>query len=328
MPPIRRPPKTGVVPNSRFLPYPTCELLAAHQEPSQGSVVAELATNKPTAVRLIAVKTIPVMSEETKSAPTEQSNRKVDTAESTTTEGAKPEAAKTEQGQDASSEYANTKPTPIDIEKSKEAPLEPSATVTANPEAVESKKENKPVSKPTIDLTQHASSVDPKAPKPTGMHDSKPADDAVTETTNKLATLSTDGAADYKPVETSPEFKKLAESLVPVLDEVEHEEMWGVTLVWPADVHVPTQIVLQKFLNANDNDPVKAAEQFKAALQWRKKTQPLRLLQQKFNAKKFDDLGFVTDYPPNKDGVKEVFTWNVYGSAQGRMDEVFGDLDE
>lgn len=261
-------------------------------------------------------------SKPTESAPAEDVKTQTEPTESTGTQA-------------QTTESENNKPPPIDAEKSKEVPPESSAAVTAKPEAVETKTKAKPV----VDLSQYASSVDPKAPKPSGPSDTKvstsAADESLAEKTDKLAigeqaaVPSTDSTGDAKSINVSPEFKKLAERLVPILEEVKHEEMWGVTLVWPAETHVPTQIVLQKFLNANANDPVKAAEQFKAALQWRKEKQPLQLLQQRFNANKFDDLGLVTDYPPaSKDGVKEVFTWNVYGSAQGRMDQVFGDLEE
>lgn len=254
------------------------------------------------------------------------------TAEATTEPGVtgatKSEAApvNSEAAKVASSEPDTTKPAAIDTEKSKNALPGSSVAERAKAEPTETKNAEKPI----IDLTQYASSVDPKAPKPTGSSDTEPPastkDSALAEGTDKLAI--SDDTADEKAVETSAEFKKLAEQLIPILDEAKYDEMWGVTLISPADQHIPTQVVLQKFLNANDNDPTKAIEQFKAALKWRKKTDPLNLLKKKFNAKKFDDLGFVTDYPPNKDGVKEVITWNVYGSAQGRMDDVFGNLEE
>ncbi|ROW04762.1 hypothetical protein VMCG_04737 [Cytospora schulzeri] len=92
-------------------------------------------------------------------------------------------------------------------------------------------------------------------------------------------------------------FDEFGSKLQGILKEVEHDEMWGVTLVTPVATHVPTQIVLQKFLNANDGELAKAVEQFKGALKFRKEKKPLELAKRTFNAKKFADLGAVTVYP-------------------------------
>ncbi len=109
-----------------------------------------------------------------------------------------------------------------------------------------------------------------------------------------------------------------------------HPEIWGVTLADP-ESHVPTQVVLQKYLNANDGDLVKAKDQLTKTLEWRAKTNPLELINKVFSKAKFDGLGYVTKYlgdgkaeePENK----EVFTWNIYGGAKS-MDETFGNLEE
>lgn len=113
-----------------------------------------------------------------------------------------------------------------------------------------------------------------------------------------------------------------------ILKEVEHDEMWGVKLVTPVSTHVPTQIVLQKFLNANDGELPKAVDQFRGALKFRKEKKPLELVKKTFNAKKFADLGAVTVYPIKGSTVPEVFTWNLYGNVKGKMEEVFVPLDE
>lgn len=113
-----------------------------------------------------------------------------------------------------------------------------------------------------------------------------------------------------------------------ILTEIGHDEMWGVKLVTPASSHVPTGIVLQKFLNANDGDLTKAIDQFKGALNFRKENKPLELLAKKFDANKFADLGAVTAYPLKDSPVPEVFTWNLYGNVKGKMDEVFVPLQE
>ncbi|EXJ80301.1 hypothetical protein A1O1_08443 [Capronia coronata CBS 617.96] len=108
-----------------------------------------------------------------------------------------------------------------------------------------------------------------------------------------------------------------------------HGEIWGVTLADPAS-HIPTQIVLQKYLNANDGDLAKAKDQLKKTLDWRTKMQPLELLKKKFNRSKFQGLGYVTVYgaadSPEPEA-KEVITWNIYGSVK-HMDETFGNVDE
>lgn len=113
-----------------------------------------------------------------------------------------------------------------------------------------------------------------------------------------------------------------------ILKEIGHGEMWGVTLVTPASSHVPTAIVLQKFLNANDGNLPQAIDQLKGALKFRKEKKPLELLAKKFSANKFADLGAVTVYPVKDGAVPEVFTWNLYGNVKGKMDEVFVPLDE
>lgn len=125
------------------------------------------------------------------------------------------------------------------------------------------------------------------------------------------------------------EMAQLAKSMSNV-----HQEIWGVTLSDP-ETHVPTQIVLQKYLNANDGNLVKAKDQFTKTLEWRAKMKPLELLQRKFARSKFDGLGFVTTYEASDSEAKtslapeavEVFTWNIYGGVKN-MDETFGDLQK
>jgi hypothetical protein len=110
-----------------------------------------------------------------------------------------------------------------------------------------------------------------------------------------------------------------------------HPEIWGVTLADPA-THIPTQIVLQKFLNANDGDMDKAKLQLTGALDWRAHMKPLDLAKKAFSKTKFGCLGFVTTYTvpaadPTKPGTKEVFNWNIYGGVKS-IDETFGDLSQ
>ncbi|CAK7270883.1 Non-classical phosphatidylinositol transfer protein (PITP) [Sporothrix epigloea] len=112
-----------------------------------------------------------------------------------------------------------------------------------------------------------------------------------------------------------------------------HPEIWGVTLADPA-TDVPSQIVFQKYLNANDGSLDKAKDQLLKTLAWRAKTKPLELLARAYNRDKFSGLGYVTSYTaedgtydPAAPETREVFTWNVYGSTKS-IDQTFGDLQE
>ncbi|KAL9114789.1 MAG: hypothetical protein Q9227_001469, partial [Pyrenula ochraceoflavens] len=236
---------------------------------------------------------------------------------------------------DKTADSETAKAPPIDLGGSKEGPAEPIASVATKSEPLGASSKT---SKPVINLEQYQGSVDASAAKPTGPSgDAMSNEDTLAEKTSKLAvndkgsTAQADGAGDGKKLSVSAEFKKLADSVVKIIEEVKYDEMWGVTLTSPADTHVPTQVVIQKFLNANDNDVAKAEDQFRKALEWRKETKPLELLKRKYDPKRFDDLGFVTSYPSSSEGEPaDVFTWNVYGtaSAGGKIEEVFGNLKD
>ncbi|KAI0178986.1 CRAL/TRIO domain-containing protein [Hypoxylon sp. FL1284] len=112
-----------------------------------------------------------------------------------------------------------------------------------------------------------------------------------------------------------------------------HPEIWGVTLADPA-THVPSQIVLQKYLNANDGDVIKARDQLTKTLDWRAKLQPLELIKKSYNKAKFEGLGYVTKYVSSDEKStqddpesREIFTWNIYGGVKS-IEETFGKLDE
>ncbi len=90
--------------------------------------------------------------------------------------------------------------------------------------------------------------------------------------------------------------------------------------------------MLQKYLNANDGDVAKAADQVQKTLEWRAKMKPLELVNQKFNNARFGGLGYVTSYKDKETqepaaGPQQVFTWNIYGSVKS-IDDTFGSLDE
>lgn len=108
-----------------------------------------------------------------------------------------------------------------------------------------------------------------------------------------------------------------------------HPEVWGVTLADPTS-HTPSQVVLQKYLNANDGDLVKAKDQLTKTLDWRAKMKPVELLKKNFSRSKFAGLGYVTTYGDAggaDPATKEVFTWNIYGSVKN-MEATFGNLEE
>lgn len=134
------------------------------------------------------------------------------------------------------------------------------------------------------------------------------------------------------PVSLSAPLKKLALLIPDLISKTGHSEIWGVQLSSP-ETHVPTQIVLQKYLNANDGDAAKAADQLQKTLEWRAKTKPLDLLNQKFSKPKFGGLGYVANYSKGDEakdtatGPQQVFTWNIYGSVKS-IDETFGSLSE
>ncbi|EXJ72095.1 uncharacterized protein A1O5_04599 [Cladophialophora psammophila CBS 110553] len=108
----------------------------------------------------------------------------------------------------------------------------------------------------------------------------------------------------------------------------EHPEIWGVTLADPA-THVPTQVILQKYLNAYDGDLAKSKETLTKTLDWRAKMKPMELVKKKFNRNKFAGLGYTTVYGDADAAAdpeaREVFTWNIYGSVKN-LDETFGNL--
>ena len=85
-------------------------------------------------------------------------------------------------------------------------------------------------------------------------------------------------AASAPPVSS---LKQLADSVPSFIETTNHSEIWGVQLC-PAEYesHVPTQIVLQKYLNANDGDVGQAKDQLEATLKWRARMRPLESIKQ------------------------------------------------
>ncbi|KAH6956439.1 CRAL-TRIO domain-containing protein [Fusarium avenaceum] len=117
---------------------------------------------------------------------------------------------------------------------------------------------------------------------------------------------------------------KLNGRLDDIFSKAQHKEMWGVQL---SNIdHVPTKVVLQKFLRANNDDPVASEKQLTQALEWRKKMNPTALVTQTFDKTKFGGLGFVTTHK-GENGKETIITWNIYGAVKNNK-ATFGDVDE
>ena len=117
---------------------------------------------------------------------------------------------------------------------------------------------------------------------------------------------------------------KLNARLEDIFSKTLHKEMWGVQLT-NID-HVPTKVVLQKFLHANNDDPVAAEKQLTQALEWRKKMNPTALVTQTFDKSKFGDLGYVTVHK-GENGKETIITWNIYGAVKDNK-ATFGNVEE
>ncbi|KAK4178550.1 CRAL-TRIO domain-containing protein [Triangularia setosa] len=157
---------------------------------------------------------------------------------------------------------------------------------------------------------------------------------AATTTTAAPTDIATSGEAKPEtPTQTETAQEKEASPLTQLWEAAKahgHPEIWGVPLADPAN-HIPSQIVFQKYLNANDGDLDKAKDQLIKTLDWRKKSDPLELVRRMYSKSKFGGLGFVTTYVIDGKEVdepeeREIFTWNIYGGVKS-IDETFGDLE-
>ncbi|CAK7271306.1 Non-classical phosphatidylinositol transfer protein (PITP) [Sporothrix epigloea] len=172
---------------------------------------------------------------------------------------------------------------------------------------------------------EEAKPVEESAAVPAAVAEEKPAETPAVAPT---------AAVEEAPVETATETSAITpiQALYTAAKEHGHPEVWGVTLADPA-TDVPSQIIFQKYLNANDGNLDKAKDQLLKTLAWRAKTKPLELLARAYNSEKFSGLGYVTSYTaegtydPAAPETKEVFTWNVYGNTKS-IDQTFGDLQE
>jgi hypothetical protein len=111
----------------------------------------------------------------------------------------------------------------------------------------------------------------------------------------------------------STPLKELFAHLPAIISSTNHSEIWGVKLTDPF-TSIPTQIILQKYLNANDQDVNRAKDQLTKSLAWRAKMKPLELTKAKYSKEKFGRLGYVTVYDGDAEEstepeAKEIFTW-------------------
>lgn len=121
-----------------------------------------------------------------------------------------------------------------------------------------------------------------------------------------------------------PSLSEFFDHLPAILSKTGHDEMWGVSLKGTEDI--PTVNVLIKFLRANEGNLSAAEDQLRKALEWRKQTKPLELIESgRYSASKYGGLGYLTTY--EEDSRPLVFTWNIYGAVKD-MAKTFSDSDE
>ncbi len=183
---------------------------------------------------------------------------------------------------------------------------------------VTSEAPTEPEAAPTKSATEESKTALPEAPaesQPTApiletvSEEAKPAA-AETPSDAKPAPAS----AENTPTPASTPLSKLFAELSTIIKDADHGEMWGVDL--KDEPHVPTSIVLEKFLRANTKDVTKAKTQLTEALKWRKKMQPVKLLaESEFDNAKFGGLGY------------EIISLNIYGAVKDNK-ATFGNVEE
>jgi hypothetical protein len=210
---------------------------------------------------------------------------------------------------------AESAPAPAPVVEESEATKTAEAAAESAPAPAPVVEESKPATTAQVP----AESTPAPAPAP-----------AVEEPQPTAAEVPSEAAAPAKPEKsvepsaTTPLSKLFAE-LPSIIKEADYREMWGVDLT--DDTHVPSAIILEKFLRANNKDVVKAKAQLLEALKWRKRVQPIQLLEAEFDPAKFGGLGYVTIYPKSDTHSKEIVTWNIYGAVKDNK-ATFGNVEE
>ncbi|OIW30643.1 hypothetical protein CONLIGDRAFT_713235 [Coniochaeta ligniaria NRRL 30616] len=110
---------------------------------------------------------------------------------------------------------------------------------------------------------------------------------------------------------------KLQKACHKVMQELDYNEMWGVHLVGDNRNHIPTRLILAKFLQANSGETFEALIQLRAALMWRKKTTPRKHMTTIFDAKMFAGLGYIHDFQSIDGRAVAVFT--MFGHANKEL---------
>lgn len=204
---------------------------------------------------------------------------------------------------------------------------EPASTVAPALTPATAVEETKPAVEnpsPAVEEPKAATEASKPAAEEPGVaaEESKPAtSEAASETPAAPAKVEKPVAA---PAKTP--LSKLFAELPSIIKDADQKEIWGVEL--SDDSHVPTSIVLEKFLRANTKDVGKAKAQLIEALKWRKTTDPRKLLDEvEFDRSKFGELGYVTVYPKSEKHGKEIVTWNIYGVVKDNK-ATFGNVEE
>jgi hypothetical protein len=201
---------------------------------------------------------------------------------------------------------------------------EEAAVVAAEAPEASDKPSETPAAATTGATDKEAEPKAPEAVEETPAKEEEPAKDAPVAPETEAA----------KPEEQKPEqptyltkipgLSQLFEQLPKILSETGYNEMWGVQLKDSEDV--PTVNVLIKFLRANEGNVQGAQDQLRKALEWRKKTDPLALIESgRYSTTKYGGLGYLATY--EQDGRPLVFTWNIYGAVKD-VSATFGDSDE
>jgi hypothetical protein len=135
-------------------------------------------------------------------------------------------------------------------------------------------------------------------------------------------------------IASAREVKQLRDKLASIIAEAGYNEMWGIRLQ-EHFAHVPTTIILQKFVRANIANADKeggvvgaAAEQLTRALAWRREMLPRHKLDlDSFDLNKFNGLGYLTKHETLNGPRPIIITWNLYGSVPDKK-ATFGNVDE
>lgn len=114
-------------------------------------------------------------------------------------------------------------------------------------------------------------------------------------------------------------YDTLFAQLESLVKEAEYDEVYGVQLQ-PSGEHIPTQVIVQKFLRANANDVDKAKSQLLGTLKWRKEFQPLKAKDEAFSKERFGGLGYVIELKDD-----QVVTFNIYGGVKDN-EKTFKDI--